>query len=42
MQLRHFSDQIWTRATGARTPVGAFGTFPGEKSKAPDIKGLLD
>lgn len=39
--IRPFSDQIWTRETGRRTPIGALGEFPGEQRAQPDTEGLL-
>ncbi|MBA1145981.1 hypothetical protein H0Z60_02805 [Ectothiorhodospiraceae bacterium WFHF3C12] len=41
MEVRHFSDQLWTRESGKRTPVGALGRFPGETPAQPDTEGLL-
>ncbi|MEY1661199.1 hypothetical protein [Isoalcanivorax beigongshangi] len=41
-QLLYLSDQIWIEQTGARTPAGALGTFPGESRRpAANIQGLL-
>ncbi|MCE7524909.1 hypothetical protein [Alloalcanivorax xenomutans] len=41
-QLLYLSDQIWIEQTGARTPAGALGTFPGESRRpAPNIQDLL-
>lgn len=41
LMIRHESDKIWTRELGHRTPMGAFGTFPGERNESPDAH-LLD
>ncbi|MHB1587868.1 MAG: hypothetical protein ACYCRH_08125 [Acidiferrobacteraceae bacterium] len=40
-EVRHLSDRIWTQETGARTPAGALGTFPGAPAEGPPLKGLL-
>lgn len=33
MLVEHESDKLWTQATGHRTPVGGFGTFPEDENK---------
>jgi hypothetical protein len=33
MLVEHESDKLWTQATGHRTPVGSFGTFPEDETK---------
>ncbi|MBI5482763.1 MAG: hypothetical protein HY906_28165 [Deltaproteobacteria bacterium] len=35
MLVEHESDKLWTQATGHRTPVGSFGTFPEDETKPP-------
>lgn len=42
VEVHHLSDQIWTRKTGARTPQGAFGTFPDAEEKTHRFKSLLN
>lgn len=38
------SDEIWTKATGSRTPYQGLGTFPDDKAKQPsvNVNGLLN
>jgi len=33
MLVEHESDKLWTQATGHRTPVGSFGTFPEDETR---------
>ncbi len=42
VEVHHLSDQIWTRQTGARTPQGAFGTFPDAQEKTHRFRSLLN
>jgi hypothetical protein len=38
MLVEHESDKLWTQATGHRTPVGGFGTFPEDETRPAEDK----
>jgi hypothetical protein len=38
MLVEHESDKLWTQATGHRTPVGSFGTFPEDETRPTEEK----